>query len=231
MRTQLAVSVTRAATFSSRSLIVVNGLGEGMCLGNGVAHGEGQPIGGGVQESRIWLAVAARQQVRSEVQLDQVLGLAAGAIKVGIKPFGRPARDVGDDVANVETEPRRLDAGCDAALPRPGLSRAVVSAKPRTASLSSIARSTRIVGELVDLRRESLRAGEAEDVIDAVRLTPVHDLRPTIVSVPADGDASRRSNGGESPGARRRIWPRTSTPEGVLPGRRIMATGRPVAVS
>src|SRR5829696_7264760 len=69
----------------------------------------------------------------------------------------------------------------------------VVSAKPRTASLSSIARSTRIVGELVDLGRESLRAGEAEDVIDAVRLTPVHDLRPTIVSVPADGDASRRS--------------------------------------
>src|SRR5215204_7330433 len=123
MRTQLAVSVTRAATFSSRSLIVVNGLGEGMCLGNGVAHGEGQPIGGGVQESRIWLAVAARQLVRSEVQLDQVLGLAAGAIKVGIKPFGRPTRDVGDDVANVETEPRRLDAGCDAALPCPGLSR------------------------------------------------------------------------------------------------------------
>ena len=42
------------------------GLGEGMCLGNGVAHGEDQPMGGGVQESRIWLAVAARQLVRSE---------------------------------------------------------------------------------------------------------------------------------------------------------------------
>ena len=40
------------------------------------------------------------------------------------------------------------------------------------------------VGELVDLGCEGLGAGEAEHVIDAVRLAPVHDLRPTIVPSP-----------------------------------------------
>ena len=78
------------------------------------------------------------------MQLDQVLGLAAGAIKVGIEPFGRPARDVGDDVANVETEPRRLDAGCDAALPRPGLSRVGGLGEATHGFLVFDARSTRI---------------------------------------------------------------------------------------
>jgi hypothetical protein len=55
------------------------------------------------------------------VQLDQVLGLAAGAIEIGIDPFGGAGGDAGDDVADVETEPGCLDAGDDAALPLPGL--------------------------------------------------------------------------------------------------------------
>ena len=34
---------------------------------------------------------------------------------------------------------------------------------------------------------------------DAVRLAPVHDLRPTIVSVAADGDAGRRPMAADRP--------------------------------
>jgi hypothetical protein len=99
---------------------------EGVELGNGVAHGEDQPVGSGVQDEphlvgRGGPAAGAVGGELGLVQLDQVLGLPAGAVEVGIEPFGRPAGDVGDHVADVETEPRRLDAGCDAALPRPGL--------------------------------------------------------------------------------------------------------------
>ena len=55
------------------------------------------------------------------VQLDQVLGLAAGAVEILIQPLGGAAADVGDDIADVETLSRGLDACGDAALPRPGL--------------------------------------------------------------------------------------------------------------
>ena len=63
------------------------GLGESMCLGNGVAHGEDQPVGGGVQDEPhlVGSGSPAAGAVGGElglVQLDQVLGLAAGAIKV-----------------------------------------------------------------------------------------------------------------------------------------------------
>jgi hypothetical protein len=119
------------------------------------------------------------------VQLDQVLGLAAGAIKVGIKPFGRPARDIGDDVADVETEPRRRDAGCDAALSRPGFSGVGgLGEATHSVLVFDCARDADRVGELVDLGSQSLGAGEAEDLIDAVRFASVYDAsdrrnRPT----------------------------------------------------
>src|SRR3954469_21284152 len=50
-----------------------------------------------------------------------------------------------------------------------------------------------------DAGAATVRAGEAEDVIDAVRLAPVHDLRPTIVSVAADGDAGRQPMAADRP--------------------------------
>jgi hypothetical protein len=54
------------------------------------------------------------------VQLDQVLGLTARAIKVVVKPFRRAMREIGDDEADVEAEPRRLDAGDGAPVSVPG---------------------------------------------------------------------------------------------------------------
>ena len=54
------------------------------------------------------------------MQLDQILGLTARAIEVVVKPFRRAVREIGDDEANVEAEPRRLDARDGAALLVPG---------------------------------------------------------------------------------------------------------------
>jgi hypothetical protein len=53
------------------------------------------------------------------VQLDQVLGLSAGAIETVVNPLGRADAQAGDDVADVEPLLGRLDAGDDAALAMP----------------------------------------------------------------------------------------------------------------
>ena len=62
------------------------GLGQGMGLGDSVADGEHQPIGGGL-ENQAHLVSAVRGQLRL-VHLDQVLGLAARAIERVIDEFG-----------------------------------------------------------------------------------------------------------------------------------------------
>ncbi len=47
------------------------------------------------------------------------------------------------------------------------------------------------VGGLLHLPGKGLCAGEAEDVVDAVRLAPVHHLRSAVVAVATDGDLRR----------------------------------------
>ena len=112
-RTRLAVSMMRAAIFSRRSRKVANPTaGEVARPGDGIAHGERQPGGGGVQhEPRlIGQRRAARGPVRGElrlVQLDQVLGLAAGAIGAVIEPFRRAEAPIGDDEADEQPKPDR----------------------------------------------------------------------------------------------------------------------------
>jgi hypothetical protein len=54
------------------------------------------------------------------VRLDQVLGLAAGAVDALIEP-ARRASEIGDDKAAVAALGRGLDAGDDPPLNRPGL--------------------------------------------------------------------------------------------------------------
>src|SRR4051795_7562438 len=71
--------------------------------------------------SRNWLAVALRQEVRSEagevelVCFDQVLGLPPRAIDLVVERLGQ-ARQIGDDEAAVGTLSPGLDARDDAAL-------------------------------------------------------------------------------------------------------------------
>jgi len=66
---------------------------------------------------------AARRAVGGKlslVQLDEIFRLPARAVESFIEPFGRAAVEIGDDEADVEAEPRGLDAGDGAPLLVPG---------------------------------------------------------------------------------------------------------------
>ena len=91
---------------------------------DGGADAEHQPICGGVQKQPhlIGQRRAATGSIGGKlglVQLDQVLGLAAGAVEAFIQPPRSAAPDVGDDIADIETLPCGLDACGDAAWPWP----------------------------------------------------------------------------------------------------------------
>lgn len=49
-----------------------------------------------------------------------------------------------------------------------------------------------VVGGRLDLGRKRLRAGQAEDVADAVVLAPVHRFGPPVMAVATNGDCGRR---------------------------------------
>ena len=89
---------------------------------NGVPHTQHQPVSGCVQNepNLIGDRRTARRSIGSQlgfVELDEVLRLSARAIEVVVKPFRRAMFDVGDDEADVEAQPRRLNARDGAALP------------------------------------------------------------------------------------------------------------------
>ncbi len=73
-------------------------------------------------------------------------------------------------------------------------------------------------------------AGKPEDVTDAVRLALAHRLLAAVMAVAADGNVGVGPVPADA-ADQGRSHPRTSWPDGVLPGRRITATGRQVAVS
>ena len=112
------------------------------------------------------------------VQLNQVLGLSAGAVELGVEPFRRAGGDVRDHVADVDAEPRGLDAGSDAALLSPGLGRVrgLGKAAHRILVVDGPRHPDR-VGGVLDLGGERLGAGQAEDVSDAVVLATLPSPR------------------------------------------------------
>jgi hypothetical protein len=101
------------------------GLGQVALFRNGVADGEHEPVGGGVQNEADLVGErrAARRAIGGKlslVQLDEIFRLPARAVESFIEPFGRAAVEIGDDEADVEAEPRGLDAGDGAPLLVPG---------------------------------------------------------------------------------------------------------------
>ena len=198
-RTRLAVSMTRAAILIRRRR-KVRELGPRQVArrGNGVADSEHQPIGAGVQDEAHLIGDRrpARRAIGGKlrlVQLDQVLGLTARAIKAVVKPFRRAMREIGDDEADVEAEPRRLDAGDGAALSVPGFGpvpRLGVTAHDILVVDGALGANG--VRRFVHLLRQGLRAGKAEDVIHAVILAPRHRLRSRVMPVASKQDARLR---------------------------------------
>ena len=106
---------------------------------DGVADGEQEPVGSRVKDEPDLVGdrLSARCAVRGEmglVRLNQVLGLAAGAVEGLVDDTRARSREVGDDEANVEPEFGRFDARDGPALARPATSRA---RKPRRPSRRS----------------------------------------------------------------------------------------------
>ena len=100
------------------------GAGERRLAGNGVTQGEHQPVGAGVQDQPelIGEGAATGGAVRGElplVQLDQVLGLASGAVAIFVEMAGLTGQR-GDDVAGVEAARGGLQPGDDPAFAPPG---------------------------------------------------------------------------------------------------------------
>src|SRR5665647_1732014 len=165
------------------------GSGQFPDFGNGVAHGQHQPISGRMEHEtdlvgeRRTATGAIGGELRL-VQLDQILSLAACAIQAVVDPLGRADIEAGDDEADVEAELRRLDTGDGAPFAIPGLclvARLGIAAQNR--QVLDGASGADVVSDLVDFSGERLGARQTEDVVDAVVLAPRHRLRPGIMPV------------------------------------------------
>ena len=114
--------------------------------GHGIAQGEHEPVGRGVQDEAelVGERALAGGPVGGElalVQLDEVLGLAAGAVDTFIEMSGL-ATERGDDVAGGEAPRGRLQPGDDPALAAPGAGGVGERGNGRSArSRTSMARS------------------------------------------------------------------------------------------
>jgi hypothetical protein len=106
---------------------------------------------------------AARRAIGGKlnfVQLDEIFRLPARAVESFIEPFGRAAVEVGDDEADIEAEPRGLDAGDGARLLVPGtgpVARLGVAA--HDVFVADGALGANGVGGLVEFLEQRLRAG------------------------------------------------------------------------
>lgn len=130
------------------------------------------------------------------VHLDQVFGLATGALDHVVDMRGGAFVEIGDDEADVEAADGCLDAGADATLRLPGfrlVSGLVITAQHRL-TLERAAGAD-IVGGFINETLENLVAGQSEEVVERIVLAPGHDLRPAIVAVAADQDAGGRPCG------------------------------------
>jgi hypothetical protein len=164
------------------------------------------------------------------VQLDQVLGLSTRAIETVIEPFGRTVIEIGDDEADVEAEPRRLDTSNGAPFAIPGFgSMPRLGVTPHDIFVGECAFRANGVRCLVDLSRQRLRAGKAEDIVDAVRLTPRHRLGPRVMPVAPEQDAGSRPALSNMPHQPAQMSAHLDAGR-VLPGRRMTATGRLLSV-
>src|ERR1700694_6014245 len=165
------------------------GSGQFPGFGNGVAHGQHQPISGGVEHEAdlVGKRRTAAGGIGGELcfmQLDQILGLAARAIQAVVDPLGRADIEAGDDEADVEAERGRLNTGDGTPFAIPGvcLVAGLVIAAQNSQVLDGASRAD-VVSGLVGFSGERLGTGQTEDVVDAVVLAPRHRLRPGIVPV------------------------------------------------
>ena len=196
------------------------GPGERHPAGHGIAQGEHQPVGRGVQDEAelVGERALAGGPVGGElalVQLDEVLGLAAGAVDIFIEMAGVSA-ERGDDVAGVEAPRACLQPGDDPAFAVPRTGGVVEGGEaPHLFGAGLGAAHLEVVGDAVCEAVQHGIARQAEDVVDAVLLAPRHGLGPAVVAVPPECEPGARPVPADAPhqvleedadlGARRRL--------------------------
>lgn len=171
--------------------------GEGRGPGNGVARGEHYPIGCGVYDEPelVGERALARRSIRGGLplaHLDQVLGLAAGAVDVFVEMAGL-ASERDDDIAGFEGAGTRLQPGYDPAFAAPGGGGGVEFGE--AAHLVRVGFGPAhlvVVGHVVCESVQRAVAGEAEVVLDPVPLAPGHGLCAAVVAVSPEDDPSVR---------------------------------------
>ena len=176
------------------------GLGERVGVRDGIANGEHQPVGGGMQDQAHLVRErrATGGSVGGElgfVEFDEVFGLSAGTVEHGVDRLGATGGHVGHDKASVEPFACGFDSSADAALD--GLS---IGAGPGFGGITSLGEtapfvlilqcpfSADTIGGGIDKAGQHLVAGEPEDVADVVGLAERHDLVPAVMAVAPDGD-------------------------------------------
>src|SRR5690554_6075115 len=125
--------------------------------------------------------------------LDTVLHLAPGTVAVVIEPLGAAAAQVGHHVAGVEATPTGLgfdDHLSSALLPALG---GVLDEAEDTFLLPALLEADgRFVVDVQSQLGQALVAGEADDVIDAMAVTPVEDQRTAEAAVASEDDLHLR---------------------------------------
>src|SRR5208337_5657941 len=111
-------------------------------------------------------------------------------VETVIKPRGGTVGDVGNDVANIETFPRRLDPCHDAAEMRPGFGGiASLGVVAHQVEFGGRTPDAHLIGLDEDLSGQNRVGGKTEDVVDAILLAPIHRFASTVMTVATDGDA------------------------------------------
>src|SRR6266511_2504567 len=160
--------------------------------------------------------------------LDVVFRLAAPAVELLVQRSATAMAEVGDDEAGIGAVGTGLDAGDDAADPAPAAGG--VMELLEAADLARGRRGLETAGgaflEAADVALQGAGRGEAEDVVEAVRLAPVEHFRAGVVAVGADeiatcGQLARIAR------TKRRRKALISRPLGRFAGRRSAMTKRP----
>src|SRR6266542_902358 len=129
--------------------------------------------------------------------LDVVFRLAAPAVELLVQRSATAMAEVGDDEAGIGAVGTGLDAGDDAADPAPAAGG--VMELLEAADLARGRRGLETAGgaflEAADVALQGAGRGEAEDVVEAVRLAPVEHFRAGVVAVGADEDRHLRPVG------------------------------------
>src|SRR5512144_2932852 len=122
-----------------------------------------------------------------------VFRLSTPAIEFLVQRPAVAVAEVGDDEAGVGAVAAGLDAGDDAADPAPGLGGVMefLEATDLASARIGLEAGRGAFIEAGGMPAERAGRGEAEDVVETLRLAPIHDFRAGVMAVGTNEDLDR----------------------------------------